>query len=155
MIQKQDCISLLSKIEAEQHINVNKYLQQLLLADDIPLEILQFIIKQQGLEVTNFYEMLRHNYNNKKSKLYINLVQEEPKQNIIITLSCLLNQIVLFGNKLTQSDLFFKQIRAAEISRAINDYFETGSYELCIKMLNLIRNDLIVLEAVAGRRKLN
>ena len=99
--------------------------------------------------------MLRKNHNKKKSPLYTNIVREitDPTE-AVITLSCLLTQILLYGKKLEKAELFFKEARSEEISRVLNEYFKTGLYEDCLNLLKVIRADLLVLEYIAGRREL-
>ena len=49
----------------------------LLNGSSIDFEILKFIYKNTSIDVLEFYEKLRKNYNNKKSSLYINIMKEE------------------------------------------------------------------------------
>lgn len=58
MINKNDCLSLLVKLESK-GVNINSYMRQLLLSKEVPLEVLRFISQNRGIEVSNFYEMLR------------------------------------------------------------------------------------------------
>ena len=57
-------------------------------------------------------------------------------------------------NFLENKDSFFKQVRAEEITRVLDTYFETGICEDCKTLLTLIKSDLLVLEYIAGRREL-
>jgi hypothetical protein len=155
MITKNDCLSILVKLE-DNGVNIDSCMRKLLVSREIPLEVLKFISDNRGLEITNFYEMLRKNHNKKKSPLYTNIVREIADPNeAIITLSCLLTQILLYGKKLNSSDIFFKEARAEEITRVLNDYFKTGIFDECLTLLKLIKSDLLVLEYIAGRRELN
>ena len=130
-------------------------MRKLLVSREIPLEVLKFISENRGLEISKFYEMLRKNHNKKKSPLYTNIVREinNPTE-AVITLSCLLTQILLYGKKLEGAELFFKEARGEEISRVLNEYFKTGLYEDCLNLLKVIKSDLLVLEYIAGRREL-
>ena len=155
MITKNDCLSILVKLE-DNGVNIDSCMRKLLVSREIPLEVLKFISDNRGLEITNFYEMLRKNHNKKKSPLYTNIVREIADPNeAIITLSCLLTQILLYGKKLDSSDIFFKEARAEEIARVLNDYFKTGIFDEWLTLLKLIKSDLLVLEYIAGRRELN
>jgi hypothetical protein len=155
MITKNDCLSILVKLE-DNGVNIDSCMRKLLVSREIPLEVLKFISDNRGLEITNFYEMLRKNHNKKKSPLYTNIVREMADPNeAIITLSCLLTQILLYGKKLESSDMFFKEARAEEIARVLNDYFKTGIFDECLALLKLVKSDLLVLEYIAGRRELN
>jgi hypothetical protein len=66
----------------------------------------------------------------------------------------LLTQILLYGSKLEHQELFYKEARADEITKVLNEYFKTGLYETCHNLLKLIKSDLLVLEYIAGRREL-
>ena len=155
MITKNDCMSILIKLE-DRGVNIDNYMRKLVVSKEIPLDVLKFISQHRGIEVANFYEMLRKKYNQKKSPLYLNIVKEvsQPDE-VITTLSCLLTQITLYGNKLEAKDSFIKEVRAEEITRVLNEYFKTGVYDTCISLLKIIKSDLLVLEYINGRRELN
>ena len=156
MITKNDCLSLLVRLEDEGVGNIDTYMRKLLVSREIPLEVLKFISDNRGLEISKFYEMIRKNHNKKKSPLYTNIVREQSEaKEVALTLSCLLTQILLYGNKLDQPELFFKEARATEITQVLNEYFQTGLTENCCNLLKIIKSDLLVLEYIAGRRELN
>ena len=154
MITKNDCLSILVRLEDE-GININPYMKKLLVSKEVPLEVLRFISQNRGIEVSNFYEMLRKKHNKNKSPLYTNILKEisEPEE-VVTTLSCMLTQIILYGQKLTNPDTFYKEVRAEEISRALNEYFKEEALENCIKLISLIKSDILVLEYISGRREL-
>lgn len=156
MITKNDCLSILTKLDESGVSGVNSYVRKLVVARDIPLEVLKFISDNRGLEVSKFYEMLRKSHNQKKSPLYTNILKEiEDPQEVITTLSCLLTQILLYGKKLENKDQFFREVRAEELTRVLNNYFKTGLYEECLHLIKILKSDLLVLEYIAGRRELN
>lgn len=156
MITKADCLSILVKLEKDQNINVDKYVKQVALAKDtIPLEVLRFIANNRGLEVVNFYEMLRKKHNKDKSPLYTNILKEISDPNeVVLTLSCLLTQIMLYGNKLSNPEAFYKEVRAEELTRALNTFFGDSNWEICKTVLRLVKSDILVLEYLNGRREL-
>jgi len=155
MITKNDCMSILVKLEDNGVKGIDPYMKKLLTSREIPLEVLKFISINRGLDVSNFYEMLRKNHNKKKSPLYTNILKEvtDPKE-VVTTLSCFLTQILLYGNKLENKETFFRAVRAEELTRVLNTYFKTGVYEECLSVLKLLKSDLLVLEYIAGRREL-
>ena len=156
MITKNDCLSILTKLDESGVSGVNSYVRKLVVARDIPLEVLKFISDNRGLEVSKFYEMLRKSHNQMKSPLYTNILKEiDDPQEVVTTLSCLLTQILLYGNKLENKDQFFREVRAEELTRVLNNYFKTGLYEECLNLIKVIKSDLLVLEYIAGRRELN
>lgn len=155
MITKNDCLSILVKLEDNGAQNIDKYMRKLLVSREIPLEVLKFISDNRGLEVSNFYEMLRKSHNTKKSPLYTNILKEiEDPKKVITTLSCLLTQILLYGSKLENQELFYKEVRAEELTRVLNNYFKTGVFDECLALLRLFKSDLLVLEYIAGRREI-
>ena len=155
MITKNDCLSILVHLEDSGVANIDPYMRKLLVSREIPVEVLKFISDNRGLEISNFYEMLRKNHNKKKSPLYTNIVREQTEEKAVVTtLSCLLTQILLYGAKLSTPELFFKEARAEEITRVLNSYFKTEVYDECITLLKLIKSDLLVLEYIAGRREI-
>lgn len=153
MITKNDCMSILVKL-GDEGINIDKEIKKLLLSKEIPLEIIKFIADNRGIEVMNFYEMLRKSHNKKKSPLYTNIVREqEDIQEVVITLSSLLTQIALYGAKLEDPTEFYKTVRANEITEILNKYYTEQEYSLPIKLLKVIKSDLVVLEYISGRRE--
>lgn len=155
MITKNDCMSILIKLE-DRGVNIDNYMRKLAVSKEIPLDVLKFISQHRGIEVANFYEMLRKKHNQKKSPLYLNIVKEvSTLDDVITTLVCLLTQITLYSNKLDNKDSFLKEVRAEEITRVLNEYFKEGTYDTCIALLKIIKSDLLVLEYIAGRRDLN
>lgn len=154
MITKTDCMSILVRLE-NQGINIDEYIKKLVVSKEVPLDVLQFISKHQGIEVSNFYEMLRKSHNQKKSPLYTNILKEvSTPKDIILTLSCLLTQVILYGSKLESSTNFMKEARAEEISRVLHNYFDKGNIDECAALLKLIKTDLLVLEYIRGRREI-
>jgi len=155
MITKNDCLSILVKLEDSGVKGIDAQMRKLLVSKEIPLDVLKFISDNRGIEVGHFYEMLRKSHNQKKSPLYTNILKEvENPDELITTLSCLLTQIILYGNKLINRDQFFREVRAEEVSRVLNNFFKTGTYEESAALLKLIKSDLLVLEYIAGRRDL-
>lgn len=154
MITKNDCLSILVKL-GDNGIAVDPYIKKLVVSKEPPLEVLRFIATNRGIEVANFYEMLRKSHNVKKSPLYTNIVKEISEiDEVITTLSCLLTQIILYNKKLESKGNFLKEVRAEEISRVLNHYFKTEDATAAVSLLKLIKSDLLVLEYVAGRRDL-
>ena len=155
MITKEDCMSILVKLE-DNGININQQLLKLATAKEVPIDTLKFIAAHQGIEVINFYEMLRKNHNKNKSPLYTNLLKEQiDKDEVLTILACLLTQIILYSKKLTDNkQAFLKEVRAEEITKVLNNYFKTEDFTTCENLLKLIRTDILVLDYINGRREL-
>jgi hypothetical protein len=153
MITKNDCLTILVSLE-DKGIDINQPMKKLLVSKEVPTEVLKFILDNKGIEVANFYEMLRKKHNQKKSPLYHNIVKEvtDPEE-IITTLACLLMQISLYSKKLlTNKEIFQREVRAEEITRVLNNYYTTGTLDQCLALLRLLKADLMVLEHINGRR---
>lgn len=149
MLTKNDCLLLLAEIE-NNGINTKEMCNKLIAHSGVDMEVLKFINNNRELELSNFYTNLRKNYNNKKSKLYKEIVQideKEPKD-IVVTLSSLLTQILLYSNKLDNKQMFLKHSRAEEISKVLRNYFRFYDTTLCIQLLTLIKADLKALESI-------
>ena len=153
MITKNDCLTLLVSLE-DRGINIDQQMKKLLVSKEVPIEILKFILDNRGIEVANFYELLRKKHNQKKSPLYHNILKEiEDPEELITTLACLLVQITLYGNKLPANrEIFHREVRAEEITRVLNNYYATGALDQCIALIKLLKADLVVLEHISGRR---
>ena len=129
MLNKSDCMSILIKLE-DKGVDINAQMKKLILAKDIPIDVLKFIAEKQGLEAVNFYEMLRKSYNNKKSKLYKNILDDIKLEDVCVILSSLLLQIALYSSKLTDTkNSFLQEIRANEISDALADFYKSDNVE--------------------------
>lgn len=155
MITKNDCLSILVSLE-DQGIDINTQMKKLLISKEVPLDVLKFISDKRGIEVSNFYEMLRKKHNQKKSPLYRNIVKEiEDPEEVITTLACLLVQITLYSNKLlSNKERFQREVRAEEITRVLNNYYSTGALEQCLALIKLLKSDLLVLEHISGKREI-
>ena len=149
MITKNDCLMLLAELN-DQGIDTKEITTNLIKSTSVPIEVLKFIHRHKPIDILNFYNKLRINYNKKKSKIYKEIVQIDEKQpkDILITMSSLLTQILLFSNTVENRELFLKHSRAEEISKVMTNYFRTYDLTLCITLLNLIKADLKALESI-------
>ena len=154
MITKNDCLTILVALE-DKGININKPMKALVTSKEIPMEVLKFILDNRGSEVANFYEMLRKKHNQKKSPLYHNIVKDiEDTDEVITTLACLLVQITLYSNRLNSNkEIFQREVRAEELTRVLNNYYNTRDFSQCLALLKLIKADMLVLEYISGRRE--
>ena len=97
MITRADLYLLLGELEDE-GVDTKEQVLKLSRASGVDLDVIKFINSHRELSLTQFYEKIRKSYNNKKSKLYINIVKENFSNSdvILTTLSSLLNQILLY-----------------------------------------------------------
>jgi hypothetical protein len=154
MITKNDCLTVLVALE-DKGLDINQPMKKLVTSKEVPLEVLKFILDNRGIEVANFYEMLRKKHNDKKSPLYHNIVKDlTDSEEVVTTLACLLVQITLYSKKLqTNKEIFKREVRAEEITRVLNTYYATGALDSCLALLRLLKADLLVLEHISGRRE--
>lgn len=153
MLTRNDCLLLLSDLETFDNVDKEK-LKKITLKTasqlNISLDTLKFINTYKPLDVKNFYNQIRQNYNNKKSKLYINIVKEiDDTTKVLTTLSSLLTQILLYSENTEKCDnkqLFLQHSRAKEISLALTKYFENYDITICLQLLRLIKADIKSLE---------
>lgn len=149
MITKNDCLMLLAEL-SDSGVDTKDAVNKVVKNTSIDLEVLKFINSYKTFDVLDFYDKLRINYNNKRSKLYKCIVQVDEKEpkDIVVTLSSLLTQILLHSKTVTEKELFLKHSRAEEISRVLNNYFKTYDLTLCVSMLKLVKADLKALESL-------
>lgn len=153
MISKADCLLLLTDI-SKTNKEAEKYKTLLYSKPEIDFEILKFIYKNTSIDVLEFYEKLRKNYNNKKSSLYINIMKEvdEPRK-CITTLSSLLLQMLLYADKLDNTDAFLRNCRCKELIKVISNYLETYDLTKCVDLLTLYKTDIKALEEIKKASK--
>ena len=73
MITKNDCYLLLSELN-EKGVDTSSPIKDLMSSTSPSIDVIKFINDNRQLDLTAFYEKIRKSYNNKKSKLYINIV---------------------------------------------------------------------------------
>lgn len=151
MLTNRDCILLLSDINDNQ---ANDLINTIIETNKISQEVLSYIHSKRPLSIIGFYEYLRKSYNKKHSKIYINIVKEIDNPNdVLTTLSSLLTQILLYSNRLEDDRiLFLNHSRANEITEVLNNYFETYDITKAIRLLKLIKADLMAFEYINGKR---
>lgn len=147
MITKEDVLLLLTELR-DSGVDCKEQIKQQILAKEPQIEILKFINDNRELDLTNFYKKLRKSYNNKRSKLYINIVKEtEEIKDVLTTLSALLTQIILYAKDVDNMVMFYQHSRAQEITLVLNSYFKTYDLTNCIKLMKIIKADIKVCES--------
>lgn len=157
MLQNTDLVLLLSELQ-DKGINVDDMLEETLVSSNVSFDVLKFINNNRQLDVTSFYELLRKNYNKKKSNLYINIVKEKEQLDVselLTTVSAFLLQACLFAKHLENDTMFYKHVRLDELTKYLNNYFTTYDILPLLKLLKLIRIDLLAFEYINGRRDLD
>lgn len=148
MISKNDCLLLLADIK-NKGIDTTEPLKELLNSNTIPLSVIKFINENRQLDLAAFYEKIRKNYNKKKSSLYINIVKEiEEPNEVLVTLSAMLTQILLFSKNVENKQMFLKHARANDISKILTLYFTNYDLTNCLKLMRIIKADIKALESI-------
>lgn len=148
MITRNDCLLLLKEIQ-KTGIDTKPIVNKLVQSKTISTEVLKFINSNRELSVSRFYEKIRKSYNDKRSKLYKNIVKEiEDPQEVLTTLSAMLTQIILFSKDIEDKQMFLKHSKSSEIASALNNYFTTYDLTECINLIRLIKADIKCLESI-------
>ena len=145
MITKNDIIILLTDLQ-EKGLDVSAHLNNTL-KNGVSISTIQFINSNRQLDLYKFYEKIRKSYNQKHSNLYINIVKEIDDINkVLITLSALETQILIFSKNVEDREMFLRHSRALEISKVLSNYFINYDSKPCIKLIQLIKADLKCLQ---------
>ena len=158
MISKNDLFLILSEM-SDNGIDTTKEFTRVATSRDIPFDVVKFINDNREMELNKFYSHIRKSYNDKKSKLYINIMKEIDDVNEVLTTLASLNlQILLFNKKITTSNsdkyMFLRHARAEEISKVLTLYFQNYDLTNCVKLLRLIKADIMAFEMISGRREI-
>lgn len=151
MITKTDILTLLTEMQNNGVSGCKEYFRKTLV-EGVSLDTIKFINDNRPLEVTQFYEMIRKNHNQKKSPLYKNIVKEELNnpEEVLTTLASLNLQILLFNKNLEDDKkrLFLNQSRAKEITEVLSNYYDNYDLRPCLKLIYLIKSDIKAFERI-------
>lgn len=154
MISRNDVILLLTELE-ERGLDIQAPLKKTLSSASIPLDVVRFINSNRQLDLSAFYEKIRKAYNQKRSKLYLSIVQEitDPTE-VVNTLHSYGLQTALFAKQNAQdSQMFLRHARAREVAVVLSKYYTDYDLTNCIALLRLIKADIVACETVSGRRE--
>ena len=152
MITRNDLLILLKDLE-DRGIDTTNAITELMTSTSISLDVLKLINDNRQLDLLDFYEKIRKNYNKKKSNLYINIVKEiEEPNEVLTTLSAMLTQILLFSKGVSDKQMFLRHARANDICKVLGLYFSNYDLTNCLKLLRVIKADICACEHIAGKR---
>lgn len=155
MLNRNDLILILTEME-DQGIDTHEQLMRVFNSQEFPIDVVKFINNQRVLDVVRFYEHIRKSYNQKKSKLYINIMKEVTDVTEVLTTLAALNlQILIFSKTAEDKQLFLKHARANEIVKVLSLYYQTYDLTKCQQLLKLIKADISAFEYIQGRRDLS
>ena len=148
MLTKNDLVFLLGEIGGDDQ-KISDMASRVLTSETIPLDVLKFINDNRPLDVTQFYERMRKNYNNKKSDLYKNIVKDiDEPQEVLTTLGAFVLQTILYSKHVEDKTLFFKHCRLEEATRVLHDYSKTYDISSSLTLLRIIKADLKAFESI-------
>lgn len=148
MLQKQDLILLLTEMQ-ENGAEVSDQLRKVVSSANIPIDVLKYINDNRQMDVASFYERIRKNYNNKRSDLYKNIVKDiDDPLEVIITLSAYALQVILYSKHIENEQMFFKHTRIEEVTRVLNNYYNSYDVTSAMKLLRLIKVDIKAFESI-------
>ena len=146
MVTRNDLLLLLSEIESD-GVDTSVQIQKLYRTKDLSIDVLKFINDHRQFDVIKFYERIRQNHNKNKSPLYTNIMKQvEDPNEVLTTLSAMLNQILLFSRKVDDKQMFLKHSRALEIAKVLTLYFQTYDLTNAQQLLRLIKIDIKAFE---------
>ena len=147
MITKQDVLLLLARLKDE-NIDCSSYVTETV-KDGVNIDTLKFINDNRQLELSKFYEKLRKSNNEKKSRLYSQIMKdytEEDVYDIICALNSYALQVCIFARDIEDKPMFFRFSRLNEIYKCLENYSRTYNIVNCMKLLHYIKSDIKVLE---------
>lgn len=146
MINKFDVLSLLNDLK-EKGEDVLVYEKEVIKSPSVPLNVIKFLNERRSFDVSNFYEKLRSSYNKKRSDLYINIVKEiSDVEEVLTTLASYNLQVLLFARNIKDKEMFYRNSRVEEVTRVLNNYYQTYDLASCITVLSLIKADIKLFE---------
>ncbi len=155
MLQTNDLVLLLTDLESQGIEKSSQYLRVLLTnnSQKALVDTMKFINENRPFDIAQFYERMRKNHNEKKSPLYKNIVKDvEDMDEIITTLHAYILQVNLYSKHVDDKTMFFKHARAEEVTRVLNNYYKDYDITSALKMIKLIKADLLTFEHIIGRR---
>lgn len=155
MLQTNDLVLLLTDLENQGIEKSSQYLRVLLTnnSQKALVDTMKFINENRPFDIAQFYERMRKNHNEKKSPLYKNIVKDvDDMDEIITTLHAYILQVNLYSKHVDDKTMFFKHARAEEVTRVLNNYYKDYDITSALKMIKLIKADLLTFEHIIGRR---
>ena len=156
MLQSNDLILILTSMDAQGVEGASAMIRSCIGKPmSQSLNALRFINEHRQLDVSRFYERIRKNHNEKRSSLYKNIVRDDIDANdAITTLHAFALQASLFSKHVEEKDktMFFKHVRAEEVARVLEGFYKDFDLTSAMKLLRLIKADILAFEYIAGRR---
>lgn len=155
MLTNNDLSLILIDMEAEGVPGATEALRKTLGKPGVDFEALRFVNSNRQLDVAGFYERIRKNQNDKRSDLYKNIVRGDWDADCALsTLHAFALQAYLYSRKVSDDakQMFFRHARSEEVARVLHSYYENYDLSGVLRVLSLLRADLMAFESASGRR---
>lgn len=153
MLTRNDVLILLKELK-DNGVDTSSVIMYAVREEIPSIKVLKFINEYRPLDIQLFYEKLRKSYNDKRSKLYINIVREiEDPNEVLTTLSSLVTQILLFSRTVEDPQMFLKTARLDDITKCLYAYTKTYDILPSIKLLQYIKADLKAFESLKNTQE--
>lgn len=148
MITDDDCLLMLNTIK-EKGIDTTK-IEEELASRGPTKKVIKFIRDNDDLDIYNFYRKLRKSYNDKRSKLYVNIVKEDfsDVDNIPTTMASYVLQSLLYSKQANDETMFLEQSRYNDCCECLLEYGKSGDLVPCIRLLQIIKQEIKALEEI-------
>lgn len=90
MVSRNDLILILTELQ-EEGIDTTEQMRKVFTSSEFPVDVIRFINENREMDINKFYTHIRKSYNQKKSKLYINIMKEIEDTNDVLTTLASLN----------------------------------------------------------------
>ena len=90
MVSRNDLILILTELQ-EEGIDTTEQMRKVFTSSEFPVDVIRFINENSEMDINKFYTHIRKSYNQKKSKLYINIMKEIEDTNDVLTTLASLN----------------------------------------------------------------
>lgn len=146
MITNDDCLLMLADIRAS-GVDTSK-IETELMTNGATRKVVKFIKDNGDLDIYDFYRKIRKSYNDKRSKLYINIVKEDFTniEEVPTTMASYILQTLLYARNAKSSNVFLEQSRYIECCESLSEYGKSGDLVPCIRLLQIIKREIKALE---------
>ena len=90
MVSRNDLILILTELQ-EEGIDTTEQMRKVFTSSEFPVDVIRFINENREMDINKFYTHIRKSYNQKRSKLYINIMKEIEDTNDVLTTLASLN----------------------------------------------------------------
>lgn len=125
-------------------------------SNEVPDKVLEFLgyLTPKSDAFKEFAELLRTKCNNKKSKLYKELLDEDASiDDKVKSLSSYITNVLIACEKLDQSESqvdLWTTSEVARVAHSLSEYFTTANSEIINEVIDSIRTKLLACKSIEG-----